>query len=287
MKTNKKAYKHNTPSTRFYKPSKKEEELSNKNNPESSLTSFKHRKKGRNNYGRITSRRRGGGHKRKYREIDFNRKKQDIEGKVQVIEYDPNRSANIALIAYKDGAKKYIIAYKDLKVGDTIVSTDKKVDYLNLKNGNNFPLSLIPQATLIHNVELIPGKGAQLVRSAGTKAQLVKIEGEMATIKLPSGEIRLVNKQCRASIGQVGNVYHNQRKLGKAGRNRWLGKRPRVRGVAMNPVDHPMGGGEGKSSGGGHPVSPWGQKSKGFKTRKRSNTSNKYIISRRNNKKTN
>lgn len=287
MKINKKAYKHNTPSTRFYKPSKKETELSKTNNPEDSLTSFKHRKKGRNNYGRITSRRRGGGHKRKYREIDFHRKKQDIEGTVQVIEYDPNRSANIALIVYKDGEKKYIIASKDLKVGDTIISTDKKIDYINLKTGNNFPLSLIPAASFIHNVELVPGQGAQLVRSAGTKAQLVKIEGEMATIKLPSGEIRLVNKQCRASIGEVGNAYHNQRKLGKAGRNRWLGKRPRVRGVAMNPVDHPMGGGEGKSSGGGHPVSPWGQKSKGLKTRQRSKTSNNYIISRRKNKKTN
>lgn len=250
-----------------------------KKKPEKKLTVSKHEKKGRNCYGRITSRRRGGGHKKHYRLIDFRRDKIDIPAKVQAIEYDPNRSANIALLAYADGEKRYILAPRGVQAGDTLVSSSKKIEF---SVGYSFPLALIPPATKIHAVELHPGRGAQLVRSAGEAAQLIKVDGERVTIKLPSGEIRYLNSRCRATIGEVGNHEHEGRSLGKAGRNRWLGRRPRVRGVAMNPVDHPMGGGEGRTSGGGHPQSPWGQLSKGFPTRKKSNPTNSQIIVRRN-----
>ena len=250
-----------------------------KKKPEKKLTVSKHEKKGRNCYGRITSRRRGGGHKKHYRLIDFRRDKIDIPAKVQAIEYDPNRSANIALLAYADGEKRYILAPRGVQAGDTLVSSSKKIEF---SVGYSFPLALIPPATKIHAVELHPGRGAQLVRSAGDAAQLIKVDGERVTIKLPSGEIRYLNARCRATIGEVGNHEHEGRSLGKAGRNRWLGRRPRVRGVAMNPVDHPMGGGEGRTSGGGHPQSPWGQLSKGFPTRKKSNPTNSQILVRRN-----
>jgi large subunit ribosomal protein L2 len=250
-----------------------------KKKPEKLLTVSKHEKKGRNCYGRITSRRRGGGHKKHYRLIDFRRDKIDIPAKVQAIEYDPNRSANIALLAYVDGEKRYILAPRGVKAGDTLISSNKKIEF---SVGYSFPLELIPPATKIHALELHPGRGAQLVRSAGEAAQLIKVDGNRVTIKLPSGEIRFLNARCRATIGEVGNHEHEGRSLGKAGRNRWLGRRPRVRGVAMNPVDHPMGGGEGRTSGGGHPQSPWGQLSKGFPTRKKSNPTNSQIIVRRN-----
>ncbi|MDC3132475.1 50S ribosomal protein L2 [Opitutae bacterium] len=250
-----------------------------KKRPEKQLTVSKHEKKGRNCYGRITSRRRGGGHKKHYRLIDFRRDKIDIPAKVQAIEYDPNRSANIALLAYADGEKRYILAPRGVKSGDTLISSSKKTEF---SVGYSFPLALIPPATKIHALELHPGRGAQLVRSAGESAQLIKVDGERVTIKLPSGEIRFLNASCRATIGEVGNYEHEGRSLGKAGRNRWLGRRPRVRGVAMNPVDHPMGGGEGRTSGGGHPQSPWGQLSKGFPTRKKSNPTNSQILVRRN-----
>lgn len=248
-----------------------------KKRPEKQLTVSKHEKKGRNCYGRITSRRRGGGHKKHYRLIDFRRDKIDIPAKVQAIEYDPNRSANIALLAYADGEKRYILAPRGVQAGDTLISSSKKIEF---SVGYSFPLALIPPATKIHAVELHPGRGAQLVRSAGEAAQLIKVDGERVTIKLPSGEIRFLNARCRATIGEVGNHEHEGRSLGKAGRNRWLGRRPRVRGVAMNPVDHPMGGGEGKSSG-GHPRSRNGIPAKGFRTRSKTKQSNKYIIERR------
>jgi large subunit ribosomal protein L2 len=218
-----------------------------KKRPERQLTETKNKSGGRNVYGRITSRRRGGGHKRLYRIVDFRRNKLDVPAKVQALEYDPNRSANLALLAYADGEKRYILAPQGLKVGDTVMSTNNH----DFRVGNHLPLSIIPPTTKIHAVELYPGRGAQLGRSAGNAAELVGVEGAQATIKLPSGEIRLVSAKCRATIGEVGNPEHMNQKLGKAGRNRWLGKRPRVRGMAMNPVDHPNGGGQGKSKGGG------------------------------------
>ncbi|MGF1530655.1 MAG: 50S ribosomal protein L2 [Puniceicoccaceae bacterium] len=251
-----------------------------KGRPETSLTSSHHSKKGRNVYGRITSRRRGGGHKRLYRQIDFKRDKFLVPGKVERIEYDPNRSANIALIFYADGEKRYIIAPNGLEAGATVMNHTAVTDEFN--PGDSYPLALIPPATSIHCIEMEPGRGARLVRGAGGSAQLVNVDQKIATIKLPSGEIRLINSACRATIGRVGNVAHDNQSLGKAGRNRWKGRRPRVRGVAMNPVDHPMGGGEGRTSGGGHPVSPWGQLSKGYPTRTRSKTSNSQILVRRN-----
>jgi large subunit ribosomal protein L2 len=251
--------------------------------PEPALTSHKHRAKGRNCYGRITSRRRGGGHRRLYRMIDFKREKYDIPAKIAAIEYDPNRSANIALLFYADGEKRYIIAPQGLKEGDVIMSTLQKVE--EYKIGWSMPLRNLPAAIAIHSIELRPGKGAQIARGAGVGAQLVAIDGDKATLKMPSGEIRYVHADCRATIGTVGNSDHHNQTLGKAGRNRWLGRRPRVRGVAMNPVDHPMGGGEGKTSGGGHPVSPWGQLAKGFPTRTKSKPSNSMILIRRNGKK--
>lgn len=269
-----------TPSQRFYEPNVLNVD---KNEPESRLTEYKHRKKGRNAYGRITSRRRGGGHKKLYRIIDFKRDKIDIPAKIQSIQYDPNRSANIALLAYADGEKRYILAPNGLGVGDTVINTNGPVEEYNA--GISMPLRHIPPATSIHAVEMQIGKGAQIARSAGNSAQLISVEGDRATLKMPSGEIRIINSNCRATIGEVGNKTHNSRKLGKAGRNRWLGKRPRVRGVAMNPVDHPMGGGEGRTSGGGHPMSPWGQLSKGFPTRRKSKPSNSMILVRRNGRK--
>ncbi len=258
-----------------------------KKRPERSLSESKHKTGGRNVYGRITSRRRGGGHKQLYRIIDYKRDILDMPAKVQAIEYDPNRSANIALVAYASGEKRYIIAPDKLAVGASIIASNKATrnDFIV---GNNYPLDIIPPSTRIHAVELIPGHGAQLARSAGTAVVLVAIESGFAQLKMPSGEIRLVHPKCRATIGEVGNGDHGNQKLGKAGRNRWLGKRPRVRGMVMNPVDHPNGGGNGKSKGGGgrqQLVSPWGQLAKGFPTRRRSKSSNSMIIIHHNGRK--
>jgi large subunit ribosomal protein L2 len=245
--------------------------------PEKSLTVGKRATGGRNNRGRITSRFRGGGNKRLLRLIDFHRSKDGIPAKVHTLEYDPNRSAYIALLFYADGEKKYIIAPNGLKVGDTVMNGEKA----ELKPGNCLKIKNIPVGLEIHNIEMVPGRGARMVRSAGQVAVLRAKEGEYAQIKLPSGEIRMINIECRATIGQVGNIEHMNIKLGKAGKKRYLGKKPHNRGVAMNPVDHPMGGGEGKTSGGGHPVSPWGQLAKGKKTRRKKKTSSKFIIDRR------
>lgn len=245
--------------------------------PEKSLTKGLSKKSGRNSYGRITSRRRGGGTKRRYRIIDFKRNKYDVPAKVVSIEYDPNRSARIALLSYLDGEKRYILAPVGLKVGSTVQAGEK----VDIQPGNALPLRKIPVGTVIHNIELTPGRGGQMARSAGTYAQLVAKEGKYALVKLPSGEVRNVLANNVASIGQVGNVDHENISLGKAGRNRWLGRRPKVRGVAMNPIDHPLGGGEGKSSGGRHPCSPWGWPTKGYKTRSRTKASNRLIIKKR------
>lgn len=247
-----------------------------KKRPERSLTAPQKRSGGRNNNGRITTRWISGGHKKIYRIIDFKRNKRDIPARVASIEYDPNRSANIALLNYADGEKRYILAPLGLKVGDT-VTVGVEVD---IKPGNALPLSSIPLGTFVHNIEMKPGKGGQLVRSAGGYAQLMAKEGDYATIKLPSNEVRLVPQVCYATVGQVGNIDYENVSSGKAGRSRWLGKAPKVRGVAMNPVDHPHGGGEGRSKGGNHPSSPWGTPAKGFKTRSRGKSS-KFIVSKR------
>lgn len=268
-----------TPSERFHVQNK--QDVSRKR-PERKLTKGHHRKKGRNSYGRITSRRRGGGHKRLYREIDFKRDKIGIPATVKEIEYDPNRSANLALLFYADGEKRYIIAPNGVKIGDVLVSSNEAVAF---NAGNAMPLSIIPPATRVHAIEMQPGSGAKLARSAGVGARLIAVDGDRATLKMPSGEIRMVNSRCRATIGAVGNASHQNAVMGKAGRNRWKGRRPRVRGVAMNPVDHPMGGGEGRTSGGGHPTSPWGQLSKGYPTRSKSNPTNAFILVRRNGRK--
>lgn len=276
-----KTYRPITPVLRF-QVLNVDPELSKKR-PERALIVSQSKSGGRNCYGRLTSRRRGGGHKRYYRIIDFRRAKLDIAAKVQALEYDPNRSANLALLAYVDGSKTYILAPKGVKVGDTLVSSNKTPS--EFVTGCSYPLEIIPPATFIHAVELFPGRGAAIARSAGNYAELVSIEGNNALLRMPSGETRLVNKRCRATIGEVGNSEHGNVKLGKAGRNRWLGRRPRVRGMAMNPVDHPNGGGQGKSKGGGgrqHLVSPWGQLAKGFPTRRRSKPSSALIISRKN-----
>jgi large subunit ribosomal protein L2 len=230
--------------------------------------------------GRVTVRFRGGGHKRQYRLIDFRRDKLEVPAKVAHIEYDPNRGARVALLHYFDGEKRYIIAPQHLKPGDKVVSSDKA----DIVPGNCLSLKAIPLGSLVHNVELKPGKGGQLARGAGNYAQVMAREGTYALLKLPSGEMRRVLSVCRATIGQVSNPDHNSVSLGKAGRTRYLGRRPHVRGVAMNPVDHPLGGGEGRSSGGRHPVSPWGLPTKGFKTRKKSKPSNKYIVKKRDRK---
>lgn len=247
-----------------------------KGGPEKSLTEGKNRSGGRNNQGRITSRFRGGGHKQRYRLIDFKRRKFDVEGVVERIEYDPNRTAFIALIAYKDGERAYILAPQRLAIGDIVVASEKA----DVKPGNAMPLKNMPVGTIIHNIELKAGKGGQLARSAGTYAQLVGRDSGYAQVKLASGELRMVRGECIATVGAVSNQDHMNQNLGKAGRKRWQGRRPHVRGVAMNPVDHPLGGGEGRTSGGRCPVSPWGQIAKGGKTRMNKRT-DKFIISRR------
>jgi len=244
--------------------------------PHKPLVETLERSGGRNNRGQLTSWWRGGGHKRNYRVIDFKRDKFNVPGKVTTVEYDPNRTARIALVTYADGDKRYILHPLGLKVGDPVMSGDN----CDILPGNCLPLKNIPLGTMIHNVELKKGKGGQIARSAGSSVQLVAKEGMYASVKMPSGEIRLVNIDCLATVGQVGNLDHENVSIGKAGRSRWMGKRPHVRGVAMNPVDHPLGGGEGKTSGGRHPVSPWGQPSKGFKTRRRKYT-DRFIVERR------
>jgi large subunit ribosomal protein L2 len=244
--------------------------------PHKPLLEPKSRISGRNNHGEITIWHRGGGHKQLYRVIDFKRDKRGIPARVATIEYDPNRSAFIALLHYADGEKRYILAPSGLKVGDKIISGPEA----DIVSGNALPLKNIPAGTLIHNIELRPGKGGQMARSAGSAAQLLAKEGEYAQIRLPSGEVRKVHMDCVATIGQVGNLDHENISIGKAGRKRWMGRRPTVRGVAMNPVDHPLGGGEGKTSGGRHPVTPWGQPTRGYKTRNNKLT-DRFIVKRR------
>lgn len=245
--------------------------------PEKSLTEGLTKKAGRNNNGRITSRRRGGGHKRLYRIIDLKRDKMGIPARVATIEYDPNRTARIALLNYADGEKRYILCPVGLNVGDTILSGEGA----DIKPGNAMAISRIPVGTNIHNIELHPGRGGQFCRAAGTYAQLVAKEGKYALLRMPSGEVRQVLASGTATIGQVGNIQWENISFGKAGRKRWLGRRPKVRGVAMNPIDHPLGGGEGRSSGGRHPVSPWGVPAKGYKTRNRKKASSRLIVTRR------
>ncbi|MGJ5674646.1 MAG: 50S ribosomal protein L2 [Nostochopsis sp.] len=272
-----------TRSYRPYTPSTRQVTISDfaeitKTEPEKSLTKFVHRAKGRNNQGRITSRFRGGGHKRLYRMIDFKRNKRDIPAEVIAIEYDPNRNARIALLQYQDGEKRYILQPNGLKVGTTIIAGVNAP----IENGNALPLSNIPLGTSIHNVELTPGKGGQIVRSAGATAQVVAKEGNYVSLKLPSGEVRMIRRECYATIGQVGNVDARNLSAGKAGRNRWKGRRPHVRGSVMNPVDHPHGGGEGRAPiGRSGPVTPWGKPTLGLKTRKPKKPSSKLIVRRR------
>ena len=268
------SYKPTSPARRFYSVQTFDEITST--TPHKPLVETLKRTGGRNNHGELTSWWRGGGHKRAYRIIDFKRDKVGIPAKVSTIEYDPNRSANIALLTYADGEKRYILHPLGLKVGDTVLS-GANADILP---GNCLPLKNVPQGTMIHNVELKPGKGGQIARSAGSSVQLVAKEGAFASVKMPSSEIRLINIECFATIGQVGNLEHEKISIGKAGRQRWMGQRPHVRGVVMNPVDHPHGGGEGKTSGGRHPVSPWGQPTKGYKTRRNKATS-RFIVERR------
>ncbi|MBW2395866.1 MAG: 50S ribosomal protein L2 [Deltaproteobacteria bacterium] len=245
--------------------------------PERSLVTGRVNKSGgRNGYGRVTSWHRGGGHKRRYRVIDFRRNKPGVPAKVASVEYDPNRSARIALLHYVDGEKRYILAPAGLRVGDMIQSGDDA----EIRPGNALPLAKIPLGTVLHAIEMKPGKGAQLVRAAGTGAQLMARDGNYVTLRMPSGENRLIHVRCMATVGQVGNLEHENQRIGKAGRSRWKGKRSNVRGVAMNPVDHPMGGGEGKSAGGRHPCTPWGKPTKGHKTRS-NHSSDKYIVKRR------
>ena len=269
-----KKVKPTSPGRRFQEYSTFEEIT--KITPEKSLLKVLRKSGGRNANGRITSRHKGGGHKRHYRVIDFKRNKDGVPAKVAAIEYDPNRSARIALLNYVDGEKRYILAPVNLKVGDKVMAGPEA----DIKPGNALPLGDIPLGTQIHNIELRLGKGGQIVRSAGAFAQLMAKEAPYALVKLPSGEVRRVLLKCKATIGQVGNVVHENISIGKAGRSRWLGRRPKVRGVAMNPVDHPMGGGEGRSSGGRHPCSPWGKPTKGFRTR-RNKTTDRFIVKRR------
>lgn len=270
-----KKYKPTTPGQRFKASSAFDEITAVK--PEKSLTVVKKSSGGRNNQGRITTRFRGGGHKRKYRIIDFKRNKRDIPATVKTIEYDPNRSARIALLAYADGEKRYILAPDGLNVGDSVFAGD----VAEIKVGNALPLEKIPLGIMIHNIELYPGKGGQIARSAGVAAQLVAKEEGWGLIKMPSGELRKFKLNCYATVGQVSNQDHINVSIGKAGRTRWMGRRGHVRGSAMNPVDHPMGGGEGKKAGGRHPVSPWGQLSKGLKTRKKYKRSDALIVKKR------
>jgi large subunit ribosomal protein L2 len=272
-----KSFKPVTPTRRFQTYLTREDIT--KQTPEKSLTSGKRRTGGRDARGLISSRFRGGGHKQSFREIDFKRDKHAVPAKVAAIEYDPNRTARIALLNYADGEKRYIIAPVGLEVG-RIVTSGPDADILV---GNALPLKNIPAGTVVHNIELRPGKGGQMARSAGAQAQLVSKEGGIALLKLPSGEVRRVPVECLATVGQVGNLEHENISLGKAGRSRWLGKRPHNRGVSMNPVDHPHGGGEGKTSGGRHPVTPWGQPTRGFKTRNNKRT-DRWIVTRKSKK---
>ena len=270
-------YKPTTPSRRHMSVSGFDG-IDKKAKPERKLVEVLKKHSGRNNYGRITVRHQGGGNRRKYRIIDFKRNKLDMEAKVLRLEYDPNRSANIALVEYADGERRYILAPVGLKAGDTVISSASA----DIKPGNALPISSIPVGTVIHNIELYPGKGAQLVRSAGTAAQLMAKEGAMAQVRLPSGEYRLIRLGCMATIGQVGNIDHANISIGKAGRKRHMGIRPTVRGSVMNPVDHPHGGGEGKSPiGRPGPVTPWGKPTLGYKTRKTKNRTDKFIVKRR------
>ncbi len=270
-----KRFRPTTPTLRF-KTVASFDEIT-KTTPEKSLLTPIKRKGGRNNQGRVTMRHRGGGHKRMYRIVDFRRDKRGIPARVAAIEYDPNRSARIALLFYADGEKRYILAPDKLNVNDTVMAGDTA----EIKPGNSLPLKKIPLGTTIHNVELRRGADGKLVRSAGNGAQLMAREGKYAHVRLPSGEVRLVDAECFATLGQVGNIEHESIKLGKAGRSRWLGKRPKVRGVAMNPVDHPMGGGESKSSGGRHPCSPWGKPAKGGNTRRKKSSDRMIVTSRK------
>jgi len=269
-----KTYKPITPGMRQW-TSLDNSDLTKGAKPEKNLTSGRKERAGRDSFGRISVRHKGGGHKRKYREIDFKRDKIGVPGKVKTLEYDPNRSSNIALINYKDGEKRYIIVPKELKIGATIISgPDAPIEL-----GNALPLENIPLGFTVYNIELTLGKGGQIARSAGTGALIAAKEGDYVTLKLPSGEMRMVFKKCYATIGSVGNEDHMNTSLGKAGRKRWLGVRPTVRGMSMNPVDHPHGGGEGRSKG-IHPVTPWGQPTKGYKTRKKHKPSSRFIVSR-------
>jgi large subunit ribosomal protein L2 len=269
-----KSYRPTTPTLRFTSIVSREEITKQK--PEKSLTAGKNRSGGRSSVGRISSRFRGGGHKKSYRIIDFKRDKTGVPAKVASVEYDPNRTARIALLHYADGEKRYILCPLGLVVGRKVVSGPEA----DILVGNALPLKNIPAGTVIHSIELQPGKGAQMARAAGTQAQLVSKEGALALVKLPSGEVRRVQVECMATIGQVGNTDHGNVSLGKAGRKRWMGKRPHNRGVTMNPVDHPHGGGEGRTSGGRHPVTPWGQPTRGFKTRNNKRT-DKWIVTRK------
>ena len=270
-----KKFKPVTPGRRFMSVSDFAEITRDK--PEKSLVGPIQRTGGRNNAGRITSRHRGGGHARKYRLVDFRRDKLEVPGKVATIEYDPNRSARIALIHYTDGEKRYILAPEGLGVGDTVVTSDQA----DIRPGNAMSLSMVPLGQQVHAVELDAGRGARMCRAAGSFAQVMAKEGDHVLLRLPSGELRNVRRECRAVIGQVGNTEHENQVIGKAGRTRWLGRRPQSRGTAMNPIDHPHGGGEGRTKGGRHPVTPWGKPTKGFKTRNRRKPSSRFIVKRR------
>jgi len=271
-----KAFKPRSPARRYYEVADFKA-LDSNEAVVKKLTEHQSKTSGRNNHGRITSRFRGGGHKQRYRVIDFKRNKIGVPAKVASLQYDPNRTARIALLNYLDGEKAYILAPDGLAVGDTVVSSRNA----DIKPGNALPLRFVPVGTMLHNLELKMGKGAQMVRSAGTAAQLMAKDGDYAQVRLPSGEVRLVHVNCRATVGQVSNLDHSKISQGKAGRSRWMGRRPHNRGVTMNPVDHPMGGGEGRTSGGRHPCSPWGQLAKGKKTRNNKRT-DKFIVKRRN-----
>ena len=273
-------YKPTSPSRRNMTTSDFSEITDKRRKPEKALLAAKNSKGGRNNYGRITVRFRGGGHRRRYRIIDFKRNKIDVPGTVVAVEYDPNRSAHIALLQYADGEKRYILSPDGLKKGAVVISGDEA----DIQPGNCLKLAKMPLGSIVHAIELKPGKGAQLVRSAGTSAQLMARESGYALLRLPSGEMRKVLVDCRATVGSVGNRQHENRKLGKAGRTRWLGRMPHNRGTTMNPVDHPLGGGEGRTAGGRHPVTPWGKPTRGYKTRKNKST-DKYIVARRSKKK--
>jgi len=270
-----KKYKPTSPGRRFQTVSTFEELTAS--TPEQSLLEPLRKSGGRNNYGRITTRHRGGGHKRKYRIIDWKRNKREIPAKVMTVEYDPNRSARICLLQYIDGEKRYILHPDKVEVGQTLIAGE----HADIKPGNALPLVNIPDGTFVHNVEMKIGGGGQLARSAGSYAQLLSKESGYALLKMPSGEMRRVNERCYATIGQLGNIDHSNISIGKAGRTRWLGRRSKVRGTAMNPIDHPHGGGEGKTKGGRHPVSPWGMPTKGYKTRSKNKSSSKYIVKRR------